>query len=300
VTPDASADLPKLAEVFGEPFGDSSALPTLYLSRQTRGFVKVALGGDGADELFGGYDRYRAMAIGEKLARLPAAGKLAGWRGWEKLPGSHPKSRVFRLKRFLGSLSADAASRYAGYMRLFDDAGIGALMPDAVLGEDAIGREFTRFWLGRDVVRAAAAVDRVTYLPEDLLTKLDRASMLNALEVRCPFLDADIVRFAAGLSREQLIGGGRKRLLREAFAGDLPAAVFRRRKMGFAVPIGAWFNGALRPMVNDLLFSKDSFAAGHFQRGAIERLVSEHQESRVDHSQRLYGLVMLELWHRLR
>jgi asparagine synthase (glutamine-hydrolysing) len=300
VTPDAAADLPKLAEVFGEPFGDSSALPTLYLSRQTREHVKVALGGDGADELFGGYDRYRAMSIGQKLSHLPAAGRLAAWEGWKKLPGTHPKSRMFRMKRLLGSLSADAPIRYAGYMRLFDDGQIERLMPRGQLGQDIVAREFARLSAGRDDVRTALAVDRVTYLPEDLLTKLDRSSMLHALEVRSPFLDADVVRFSAALSSDQLIGRGRKRLLREAFAADLPAEVFRRRKMGFAVPIGAWFSGPLRPMLHDLLLASDSFAAAHFDRGAVEQLMAEHHESRVDHSQRLYALVMLELWHRLR
>jgi asparagine synthase (glutamine-hydrolysing) len=300
VSPDAAADLPKLAEVFGEPFGDSSALPTMYLSRQTRGHVKVALGGDGADELFGGYERYRAMSIGQKLSRVPAAGRLAAWAGWKKLPGSHPKSRLFRLKRLLASLSGDASTRYAGYMRLFDDQQIEALMPDSELGEDNIGREFRRLSAGRDDVRAALAVDRVTYLPEDLLTKLDRASMLHALEVRSPFLDGEVVRFAAGLRSDQLIGGGRKRLLREAFGADLPGEVFRRRKMGFAVPIGVWFSGPLRPMLHDLLFSSDSLAGAHFDRRSLEQLTSEHHESRVDHSQRLYALLMLELWHRSR
>jgi asparagine synthase (glutamine-hydrolysing) len=134
------------------------------------------------------------------------------------------------------------------------------------------------------------------YLPDDLLTKVDRASMLHALEVRSPFMDHELVQFAAGLTTDQLLKGGPKRMLREAFAQDLPAWVFKRKKMGFAVPVGEWFRGELRPMLRDHLFAADSFARGHFQMKVVERLVDEHETQRVDHSQRLYALLMLELW----
>jgi asparagine synthase (glutamine-hydrolysing) len=122
--------------------------------------------------------------------------------------------------------------------------------------------------------------------------------MLHALEVRSPFMDHELVQFAAGLTTDQLIKGGPKRMLREAFAKDLPDFVFKRKKMGFAVPIGEWIRGELRPMLHDHLFAADSFASAHFNRNVVERLVAEHQEERVDHSQRLYALLMLELWWR--
>jgi asparagine synthase (glutamine-hydrolysing) len=136
----------------------------------------------------------------------------------------------------------------------------------------------------------------VTYLPNDLLTKLDRASMLHALEVRCPFMDHELVQFAAGLTTDQLLKGGPKRMLREAFATDLPRFVFKRRKMGFAVPIGEWFRAELRPMLHDHLFASDAFAKDHFNLAVVRRLVDEHEQQRVDHSQRVYALLMLELW----
>ncbi len=148
----------------------------------------------------------------------------------------------------------------------------------------------------RDVVPAALALDRITYLPYDLLTKLDRCSMLHALEVRSPFMDHQLVQFAAGLTTDQLLKGGPKRMLREAFADDLPAWVFRRKKMGFAVPIGEWFRKELRPMLRDSLFAADSFASSHFNKAVVQRLVEEHEQMKVDHSQRLYALLMLELW----
>jgi asparagine synthase (glutamine-hydrolysing) len=158
--------------------------------------------------------------------------------------------------------------------------------------------EYARLRRGRDVVETATALDRVSYLPDDLLAKVDRASMLCALEVRSPFMDHELVTFAGRLSSAQLIRGGGKRMLREAFAADLPKSVFARRKMGFAVPIGDWFRGQLKPTLRDHLFAHDAFAASHFSRDALARLVDDHEHHRADHSQRLYALLMLELWWR--
>jgi asparagine synthase (glutamine-hydrolysing) len=163
--------------------------------------------------------------------------------------------------------------------------------------EELAGPPVGEKYFDRDVVQAAMAVDREIYLPEDLLAKVDRCSMLHALEVRSPFLDHELVHFAAGLPTEMLIGGGSKRLLREAFAADLPGFVFKRKKMGFAVPIGRWFRGELKGMLRDLLLAKDSFAGTHFKKAEVERLLAEHA-ARKDHSQRLYSLLMLELWWR--
>jgi asparagine synthase (glutamine-hydrolysing) len=299
VRPDAAADLPRLARAFGEPFADSSALPTHYLARETRQHVKVALSGDGGDELFGGYDRYRAMRLGQRLRRalspLPwmAIAPLA-----RALGGGHPKSRRARLARFLESLGRSPARRYQRYMRIFnDDLACRLLGIDHVPGADLLAGVFSAARRdGLDAVQAALTTDRVTYLPDDLLVKLDRCSMLHALEVRSPFMDHELVQFAAGLSTDQLLGGGPKRMLREAFAQDLPAWVFERPKMGFAVPIGEWFRGELRPMLRDHLFAADSFAKQHFNMPLVGRLLDEHEQERVDHSERLYALLMLELW----
>lgn len=298
VKPDAAEDLAKLARVFGEPFADSSALAVHYLSHQTRGHVKVALSGDGGDELFGGYDRYRAMALSQ---RLPSAIRwLLAARLWQQmLPGTHPKSKWTRLKRLLAQLDLPLSQRYSGYLRLFDDHQIDALMihdwdrQSTQLLQEAAQSLATP---PQGPVALATALDRLTYLPNDLLTKLDRASMLHALEVRSPFMDHELVAYAAGLSDEQLIGGGPKRMLRQAFAPLLPPFVFRRQKMGFALPIGAWFRGQLKALLRDHLFARHSFAARHFQLHAVMRLVDEHESAKMDHAQRLYALLMLELW----
>ena len=300
VTPKAAEDLPKLANAFGQPFADSSALPTYYLARETRTHVKVALSGDGGDELFGGYDRYRAMAIGERMRRFPSfLRRFITSAASQALPGIHPKSRAARLKRLLGSLDRAPGARYASYIALFDQSLVRELLgkPDDPAGPAAhIEADFNRLSADRDPVQTALAVDRVSYLPNDLLTKLDRASMLHALEVRSPFMDHHLVQFAATLTTPQLLKGGPNRMLREAFAGDLPPWVFKRKKMGFAVPIGEWFRGQLRPMLRDHLFAADSFAAAHFHMPVVQRLVDEHEQQRQDHSQRLYALLMLELW----
>jgi asparagine synthase (glutamine-hydrolysing) len=296
VRPDAAEDLPKLAGAFGEPFADSSALPTHYLARETRKHVKVALSGDGGDELFGGYDRYRAMQMGNGGLRLLAPLAPLGHR----LARGHPKSKLTRAGRFLATLSSSPALRYDGYVRLFDDATLAALLRDSDLPPPQVAVLYDiEQRRHRDAVRAAAATDRAMYLPDDLLTKVDRASMLHNLEVRSPFMDPHVVHFAATLTTEQLLGGGPKRMLREPFAKDLPASVFTRPKMGFAVPIGDWFRGALRSMLRDHLFASDSFARGRFDMAVVERLVEEHEHARADHAQRLYALLMLELWRRL-
>ncbi len=300
VKPEAAEDLPKLAEVYGQPFADSSALPTHYLSRETRKHVKVALSGDGGDELFGGYDRYRAMAIGQKLRAVAPLRTLATARIWQKLPGHHPKSSFARFKRLLRHMNESPAEQYAGLTRLFDDRVIARLMgagdvqppdPHVALFEGLLHDSC-------DPVQAALALDRVTYLPDDLLVKLDRASMLHALEVRSPFMDHELVHFAAGLSSDELIKGGGKRLLREAFARDLPREVFRRGKMGFAVPIGEWFRKDLAGFLRSHLFADHSFAKDHFDLAVVRQLLREHDERKGDHSQRLYALLMLELWWR--
>jgi asparagine synthase (glutamine-hydrolysing) len=297
----AADDLPKLARVFGEPFADSSALPTHYLSRETRSHVKVALSGDGGDELFGGYDRYRAIRLSESLRRLPFPLRtFASTRLWQLLPGTHPKSRLTRLKRLLATVRLPAAARYQGYMRIFGESQIRALLPERRRAEPILGFDhvFNDLLKDRDVVRAAGAMDRLSYLPDDLLTKVDRSSMLHALEVRSPFMDHELVTFASSLTTAQLIGGGGKRMLREAFSKDLPASVFSRPKKGFAVPIGAWFRSDLSEMLRGMLFAEDSFTKSNLNSDFVRRLVDEHQVGKRDHAHRLYALLMLELWWR--
>jgi asparagine synthase (glutamine-hydrolysing) len=201
------------------------------------------------------------------------------------------------MKRFAGMARfPDVMVGYTITMMLFDSSLLNDLFVEIPKMADTPQR-----WLcpsRTNPVESALALDRITYLPGDLLTKVDRCSMLHALEVRSPFMDHDLVSFAAGLTSRQLLRGRPKRMLREAFADDLPGWVFKRKKMGFAVPIGEWFRGPLRDMLRDCLFATDSFAASHFRKPLLKKLVDDHETQAADHSQRLYALLMLELWHR--
>jgi len=283
-------DLPKLVRVFGMPFADSSALPTLALCRETRKHVTVALSGDGGDELFGGYDRYIAMSMSRRWRALKPLARIA-----RKSAGGHPKSTRTRAMRFIGSLDQTPGKQYESFLRIFDEELLTELLIEPRLFQSDIVDVFDSFDYKSGVERAIAT-DRVTYLPDDLHTKIDRASMLVALEVRAPFMDHELVELAADLSESELIGGGKKRMLREIFAPDLPRAVFERPKMGFSVPIGEWFASALYDMLRDRLLASDSFAREHFNIGVVERLLDEHRTARRDHAQRLYSLLVLEEW----
>jgi asparagine synthase (glutamine-hydrolysing) len=307
VRPDAADVLPKLARVFGEPFADSSAIPTQYLAEQTRRHVTVALGGDGGDELFGGYDRYVALRLVERAHRMPMPLRRLVALAAAQLPESHPKSKRNRLRRLVVSMDESAGERYASYMRLFTHPMVVRLLPPGTVAREEPGRVadrwFQAYLKGRDVVAAAAALDRVTYLPGDLLVKADRCSMLHALEVRSPFMDTDLLRFAgtlgeSGLLESEGMRAAKKRLLRDAFATQLPASVFSRPKMGFAVPVGQWFRGPMRDMLYDTLLAQDALARSHFVLTSVRELLDSHARGRADHGQRLYALLMLELWWR--
>jgi asparagine synthase (glutamine-hydrolysing) len=191
-----------------------------------------------------------------------------------------------------------SATRYSSYVRVFDDAQIRELLVDPELDSlDPIAARFLVMNEDRDVVESALAVDRATYLPGDLLMKVDRASMLHALEVRSPFMDHELVSYAASFTTSDLLAGGGKRMLREAFAADLPDFVFKRPKMGFALPIGDWLRTELKPMCMDMLGSARSFARRHFQAAVVNRLVNQHMSGDADHTHRLFALLMLELWN---
>ena len=193
--------------------------------------------------------------------------------------------------------------QYLSYVRLFKSEQLDELGGTDAVQRDSSGRQFVELYArlaqGTDRTRAALAIDRLTYLPGDLLVKLDRAFDVTrpggAFAVHGSRCDSICIGIDELRTSSKAAQSG---CLREAFADDLPSWVFKRKKMGFAVPIGDWFRGELRAMLRDSLFAADSFASSHFQKPAIERLVREHEQAKVDHSQRLYALLMLELWHR--
>jgi asparagine synthase (glutamine-hydrolysing) len=308
VEPDAAAVLPTLAWHFDEPFGDSSAVPTYYVARLTRQHVTVALGGDGGDEVFGGYERYLAAALAGGLDRMPAAGlirALAGALG-RLLPRSgRRRSLSTKAARFLAGAGEAPGSRYAHWICQFHGEArrelctpelLGAagetdpLLPLLAAAQEASGGAS---WQG------AQAADLALYLPDDLLRKVDIASMASGLEVRSPFLDHTLVEFAATIPAGlKLRGRTGKQILRTALAGLLPPSILARPKMGFGVPIDHWLRGELRELMTDCLLSPRALGRGYFRPAAVRRLVEEHAAGGANWRDRLWTLLMLELWHR--
>jgi asparagine synthase (glutamine-hydrolysing) len=317
VEPRAWETLPALSDQFDEPFADSSALPTWYVSKYTREHVTVALTGDAGDELFGGYDRYRALALGESAERLPRplrsllAGPVAS-----RFPASvRAKTRGRRIRRWLESLADPAPVRYLRWMTYFDEPARMSLYDDDFIEQlshetstDAFGGDpatlLQRAWnlaSRRDSVTRAMVADLSLYLPCDLLVKVDLASMAHSLECRGPFLDHRVVEFAMSLPIDQKlhpVRGESKRILKRACADMLPPEIAHRPKMGFGVPIDRWFRGELRNELREVLLDPRTLARGFFRRGETERLIAEHAEGRMDHAYRLWSLLMLELWFR--
>ncbi|MCI0487864.1 MAG: asparagine synthase (glutamine-hydrolyzing) [Blastocatellia bacterium] len=305
VRPDALAILPKLVRHYGEPYADSSAIPTFYVSQMTRAHVTVALNGDGGDESFAGYERYLGNRIAERLRSVPGS-RLSAQAIGRILPDSvDPKNRLRQAKRFLTAAARPVASRYGQWVGYFGREAKQNLYTDRFRA--SLDGHNPDEWMESlfsetqdlDPVEAAMAVDVRSYLPYDLLVKVDITSMSNSLEARSPFLDHEVMEFAARLPVEfKLRGRQSKYLLKRAFSDLLPAENVSRRKMGFGVPVGEWFRGALRPLLEDALLSERSLKRGYFQPVTIRRLVADHLERRADHSSSLWNLLMLELWHR--
>ncbi|MBX7168645.1 MAG: asparagine synthase (glutamine-hydrolyzing) [Pirellulales bacterium] len=307
VEPRSLEVLPKLAWHFDEPFADSSAIPTWYVAQLAREQVTVALTGDGGDELFAGYDRYQAVRLGSWFDRLPAGLQWPLTTSlWQRLPvdGSQRSWRR-RFKRLVGALALPPGRRYLEWIAIFGEARRAALYTDAFLAAlpDADPYGFLDAALARssrrDRVTATALADLTTYLPCDLLTKVDIAAMAHGLECRQPLLDYRVVELAAAMPlRDKLRGRRGKAILRDAFGDLLPPDVLRRRKMGFGVPLAEWFRKELKDYAYDVLLAERALARGYFRRDSIAALVDEHVRGVFDHGYRLWALLVLELWHR--
>jgi asparagine synthase (glutamine-hydrolysing) len=276
--------LDRVAGAFDEPFGDEAALPTLLVCEATRRHVKVALVGDGGDEVFGGYERYRAHALAGRVPRV--AGALgSGVLGLVPAARRSPRSTLFRVRRFLDAAAQPAASRYARLVEVFPLELRRRLWTDEAR---AVATE-RRLPAGGDL----RLVDVESYLPGDLLPKADIASMAVSLELRSPFLDHRVVEL--GLALPPALAA-RKAALKQAFAADLPPEIAGRGKLGFGVPLDAWFRGPLRPVAGDLVLA--GAGRGLFRRPELERLLREHGAGDADHGHRLWCLCLLELWQR--
>jgi len=270
----------------------------------TREHVTVALNGDGGDESFAGYERYLGNRLAEWLQTVPGVA-IAGRSLGRLLPDSlDPKNRRRQARRFLLAATQPMAKRYGNWVSYFNAEAKQGLYSQEWRAQ--LNGESTNGWLpnlidevrGLDPVDAAMAVDIQSYLPYDLLVKVDITSMANSLEARSPFLDHEVMEFAARLPVSlKLRGREAKYLIKREFSDLLPEENVRRRKMGFGVPVGKWFRGDLRDLLCETLLSDSALRRGYFQPAEVRRLIREHLESRADHSFQLWNLLMLELWH---
>ena len=301
VTLDAVALLPGLAHAYDEPFGDSSAIPTFRVAQLAAREVKVVLTGDCGDEAFGGYLRYIADQRLGALARMPAGLSRAGSAGIDALLGLvAPRSRIRRRLRHVGDLvGQDPDTRYDQQMRMMSPDLERALLNGAPAMASSGHLSNSMSAAPSDRLDRLLWTDTLNYLPEDLLVKMDRATMANSLEARSPLLDQEVVEFAARLPPERKLHRGRSKIvLREVARTLMPAQLVERPKMGFGVPIGEWFLGSLGDHYRELALAPDAFVRDVLDQREIRRLLEEHTAGAHDHGRRLWQLLTLELWGR--
>jgi asparagine synthase (glutamine-hydrolysing) len=306
VEPDALSIMPKLARHYGEPYADPSAIPSFYLAELTKRHVTVALNGDGGDESFAGYSRYRANHMLRRFAWESDVLKHAGGAAARLIgQGASEDSSRARAGRVLATLGMSGPDRYIHWMSPFPtELRRRLLSPEMnarLRGFDP-GDGIRDAWRGSTASESLDAMldaDVQSILPGDLLVKMDIATMAYSVEARSPLLDQDLMQFAASLPTDfKLKGGQTKRVLKEAFRGVLPDQILDRPKKGFGVPLRHWFRNELRHLPEEMLLDQSSRDRGWFDMREVERLIGEHREERFDHSLRLWALVQLEMWHR--
>ncbi len=307
VEPQAMEVLPRLVWHYGEPFADHSAIPSFYLAELTRKHVTVALNGDGGDESFAGYGRYVGNRVAAQIARLPRPAKLALAKV-SAVAGSGRRVNGFpaRVARLTRAASMEPHERYAMWVAYFTEAERAELYtPDfrALLGQRSAPTVIRDPYLAsdaEDVVNRLLDVDVQTYLPGDLLVKMDIATMAHSLEVRSPFLDHRLMEFAAALPGSMKVSGRTgKKVLKDALRTWLPARILDRKKWGFGVPIGAWFRGSLRSLPGDILLDPRALERGMFREERVRTIIDEHATGVRDNADKLWALIQLELWLRM-
>jgi len=304
VKPDMVTILPELVRRYGEPFADTSAVPVYYLSKLTRENVVVALSGDGGDEVFGGYRRYLWDKLARHIAGLGIAGRAIGG-----ILAHLPGTGMHTVRAFGRAACRPMADRYLPLIAHFspaekqqllapafrDQLGLPAGSPDPVVGWFA---EILAGSTAEDDVNRLLDLDTNSYLADDILVKVDIASMAHALEVRAPLLDHVLVEWMAGLPGRLKLNFLRgKRLLRTIARGLIPDPILTRKKKGFSMPVDHWFRGELRPMARDLLLGSDARTRAYVNTECVRQLLTE-QDGGAHHGEKLWNLVVLELWLR--
>ncbi len=303
VRPEVRDLLPVLARSFDEPFADSSAIPTYYVSQLARSRVTVALGGDGGDELFAGYDTYNATRLARLYCRLPQA-----FRRWivaplvHRLPVSEAKvSFDYRAKRFVEGADQPAARAHFCWKQIFSEEAKRQLYR---AGYPWPARDSSQVYVERfeecpsgELLDRLQHVDATVYLPDDILVKVDRMSMANSLEVRVPLLDYDVADFVMSLPPSlRLHGLTKKYILKRAVKGLLPPEILHRPKRGFNVPVAQWLRQELRNVVGDYLSPSTLTRQGYFDPMVVGEIIRYHNSGRADYSRNLWGLLMFSVW----
>jgi asparagine synthase (glutamine-hydrolysing) len=294
--PDAALLLPALAEAFDEPFADSSALPTYLVSELAASDVKVALSGEGGDELFGGYYTYAADLLAERVGGLARLARPVV----ERLPTSTAKASFdFRAKRFVRAAHLPPLERHHGWKEIFAPE-LRAQLTRRQNAFDPVDLLRARYaeTRGADELARLQDVDLGVYLVDDLLVKTDRASMAHSLEARVPYLDTVVTNLALALpTRHKVKGLSKKVLLRKAAAPLLPREIVHGKKRGFSIPAAAWLRGDLEPFARETLSADTLRRQGFFEPRVVETLLDDHVAGREDLSRQLWGLLAFTLWH---
>jgi asparagine synthase (glutamine-hydrolysing) len=294
--PDAAELLPSLVEAFDEPFGDSSAVPTYLVSQLAAGEVKVALSGEGGDELFGGYYTYVADLLAPKVAPLTAlAAPLV-----EALPSSDSKvSLDYKAKKFVRGARLPALERHHAWKEIFPAPMRASLVSGGGSGWDPVDllRERYAETEGAEPLARLQDLDLGIYMVDDLLVKTDRSSMAHSLELRVPFLDQRVAEFALGLATPLKVRGfAKKRLLRQALAPLLPKEIVSGPKQGFSIPLAAWLRGPLEPFARETLSTATLERQGCLDPAVVTPILDRHSSGKEDLSRQLWGLMSFTLW----
>jgi asparagine synthase (glutamine-hydrolysing) len=307
VEPSASEVIPRLVWHYGEPFADHSAIPSFYLAELTRRYVTVALNGDGGDENFAGYTRYVGNYVAERVARLPRPAR-ALLRSLARAIGPDEREDSFRsrVERVARTSRLPAYDRYAKWMAYFpEDERARLYTADfaAQLGErsaPAVMRDPYHASDAEDELGRLLDIELQTYLPGDLLVKMDIASMAHSLEVRSPLLDHHLMELAASLPSSWKISGiTSKKIFKDALRPWLPNEILDRPKQGFGVPLGDWFRGQLKTLPYDILLDPATLQRGWFRRQRLEQIIEEHERGVTDNTNEIWALIQLELWLRM-
>ncbi len=303
VSYDVEELLPGLINHFGEPFADSSAIPAYHIARATRTSATVALSGDGGDEVFGGYRRYKARKwanIYNRIFGAPLGGPIEWVVGQVPEPSIYyGASRLKKTKRFLEFAAAVRARPQTSWGFFLNPREKRWLYSEEfvdTLNKDPAGESFEPYYrqMRHTPNQYMMWLDLMTYLPDDILTKIDRTSMARSLEVRCPLLDHKVVEFMAQVPYNLKIkGANSKVLLRKLAERYVPERILRRPKQGFAIPLSAWIRDQLRPWVEEVLLSSET---PYFKSSTVKAMLQDHVDSRRDWSQQLWALVVFELW----